>query len=394
MVLKQTKDKEVKEMNTTFLFCFFIFYSSKFEFSPQPFLFFSDMSAPQSTMKEYHDQYKKEHPLLEPSIRGFVMQKPDFSDSILVRTEDVWANSLALGFSVVEPSFGLHITGSVFLSAFTQSAELGITPEQCLAMGLSPYVIYKREGTNVLHFAICYEHWNLVKDLVTKHEMSLVQLDGRGKPSFYYSKKDKEFPVDFLNWLKQRPDIDQIVESNVGVSDKFQRLKADRNEVKELKDKQQDALKRIQELTEQVRLLGSVGRTTSVAVTPNVVTPTTTLAPVPQPTPALIPQPTAAPTPQATTALVATTDKENEKENDSNKLVLLKTAIDTTRLFLDKTIDGDKQIITWFDRLVLLIESKEIHKIRASFRTVNTFTQDDKTKRSIPIQFWINEHQI
>ena len=337
---------------------------------------------------------------MAPVILGFVMQRPDFSESICVQTENAWANALKSGFSLVEPFFGLKITGSVLLSAFTQSAQLGITVEQCLAMGFSPHVICKSEGTNALHFAIYYERWDLVKALVTQHEMSLVKLDGRGRPSFYYL-QNVEFPLHFLDWLKQRPDIVEIVESNRNIMNnaEFLCLKDDmvlkqtkEKEVKEIKDKQEEALKTIQELTEKVRMLESASAGTA-ARTPVVVTP----APVPAPAPMATPAPVPAPVPMATPApvpMAATIDKEKVKENESTQLASLKSAIDTTRLFLDKTIDGDKQITSWFDRLVLLIESKDIQKIRASFQTVNTFTQNDETKRSISIQVWINEHQI
>jgi len=412
------------------LFCRFIVVFENFLFfftfcvSFAPFFFVSDMSAAQSTIKEQYEQLKKEHPLMAPVILGFVMQRPDFSESICVQTENAWANALKSGFSLVEPFFGLKITGSVLLSAFTQSAQLGITVEQCLAMGFSPHVICKSEGTNALHFAIYYERWDLVKALVTQHEMSLVKLDGRGRPSFYYL-QNVEFPLHFLDWLKQRPDIVEIVESNRNIMNnaEFLCLKDDmvlkqtkEKEVKEIKDKQEEALKTIQELTEKVRMLesasaGTAARTPVVqeltekvrmlesasagtaARTPVVVTP----APVPAPAPMATPAPVPAPVPMATPApvpMAATIDKEKVKENESTQLASLKSAIDTTRLFLDKTIDGDKQITSWFDRLVLLIESKDIQKIRASFQTVNTFTQNDETKRSISIQVWINEHQI
>jgi len=338
------------------------------------------------TIKEQYVNFKKDHPLIAPSIRGFLMMNSARDGYYPAQTQEQWCSAIAHGYTKPEPDFGLIIPGSVLLSAF--QSETGITVGRCLDMGFDPNVIYEKKGTNALHFAIYYGLWDTVMRLVTEFGMSLVKNDGQGKPSFHYC-LDRNFPDDFLFWLKTRSDLDEIIEANLNcdspIKMEFQHLKVENiskklisasEKEKQCKENEQRslalkqlALKQIQELKEQVRLL----ETTFVYPKGVVATPA----------------PMAVATLTATPIVATPAPKEKEKD-DSLKLVSLKSTIITTRLFWGE----EKQVLKWFDQLLCIIESKDdvdeikIKKIRSSFNTVLMFTDNTKTKK------WIQDNQI
>jgi len=377
------------------------------------------------TIKEQYVNFKKDHPLIAPSIRGFLMTNSARNGYHPAKTQDEWCCAIAHGYTKPEPDFGLMISGSVLLSAFPSSETLGITVgitvEQCLDMGFDPNVIYEKEGTNALHFAIYYGRWETVMRLVTEFGMSLVKNDGQGKPSFHYC-RDGKFPDDFLFWLKTRSDLDEIIEANLNcdspIKMEFQRLKAENiskklisasEKEKQCKENEQRslALKQIKELKEQVKLLetkfvypkGVVATPAPMAVatltaTPIVATPVTTpiVATPNVNTPIVTTQIVATPIVafSVATPIVATPAPKEKEKDDSLKLVSLKSTIITTRSFWGE----EKQVLKWFDQLLCIIESKDdvdeikIKKIRSSFNTVLMFTDNTKTKK------WIQDNQI
>jgi hypothetical protein len=344
------------------------------------------------TLKEQYAALSLAHPLMAPHVRGFLMFDSAYYTGWIVRTEEQWQINIEKGFTIVEPYFGLKIPGSVLLSSFEQSKELGITPEQCLDMGYDPNVIFRREQTNALHFAVFHHRWDLVKRLVVNHNMSLAKPDGKGKPSFYYCNRT-QLPVEFLDWLKLRPDFDAIVEANLDcltLRNEFRRLNTEnllkKEKEKEVKDKL-DKEKMIEELTEKVKQLESQVMKQSLSVAaaadPIVAFRNASL---------LVPSPSV-PSPSVPLPAVPSPLPPQEKEKEYTTSVKLQYLLDTiliSRLYFK----NDEQMMQWFTQLDAIIESKEDHpetkllKIRSSFQAAAMYITCPKNIN------WMKNNQI